>query len=182
MTFYMSNADFAKIKTIEDCDEFFEKYYPSAVPLMPELKLEFMKNPVGFLGTVFCSSWVYGDKLALMGDAAHAVTPFFGQGCNCGFEDVSIFDDVLTKHEAEANTSGSGSAINMEAVFADYFNERKANGDAIGNMALENFTEMMSTVSDPKFLLEKEIEVQLSNNFPIYTSRLVIIRMLSCVC
>ncbi len=88
-------TSFAELNTPAKVSAYFKQYYADAVPLMPALADEYARNPVGFLGTVFLSHWVYGDKVALMGDAAHAITPFFGQGCNCGFEDVMEFDRLL---------------------------------------------------------------------------------------
>merc|ERR1711991_735277 len=123
-----------------------------------------MSNPTGFLGTVFCSPWNYKDKVILLGDASHAITPFFGQGCNSGFEDVWELDKILSRTK------------DMKRVFAEFNKVRKPNADAIANMALDNFTEMMSKTGDQKFLLEKEIEIELSNRFPsLYASRYVLV-------
>lgn len=173
MTFYMANDALAALQTEEQVEAFFQEYYPTAIALMPDYKKEFMSRPNGFLGTVFAKPWVFEDKLALIGDAAHAITPFFGQGCNCGFEDVSVFDAILSRHE-EGAASG-GEEVNMTVVLQDYNDSRKPNGDAIGNMALENFVEMMSKTADPKFLLEKEIEIIIQKHFPEFTSRYVLV-------
>jgi kynurenine 3-monooxygenase len=170
MTFYMPDESFRKLTNAEAVTAFFEENYPSAIPLLPTYKEDFLRNPSGFLGTVFASPWVYKGQFALIGDAAHAITPFFGQGCNCGFEDVSVLDDILNRHFS----SGGGDIrnINMEVVLAEYQAARKPSTDAIANMALENFTEMMSKTADKRFLLEREIEHFLANKFPgVYTSR-----------
>ena len=167
MTFYMPETSFAELKTPEAVQTFFEENYPSAIPLMPDYNADFRRNPAGFLGTVFCGPWIHEDKFALIGDAAHAVTPFFGQGCNCGFEDVSVLHDILLAKER----SSSDGTVDMLSVFAEYYAERKPNSDAIANMALENFTEMMAKTADPKFLLEKDIEIVLAQKFAAYTSR-----------
>lgn len=146
----------------EAAEAFFHEYYGSAVPLMPEFKEALMKNPVGFLGTVYTQPWHYKDKVCLLGDASHAITPFFGQGCNSGFEDVSILHSLLQKFStAEPRTPGGH--LDMSAVFDALYAERKPNTDAIAAMALENFTEMMAKTADPRFLLEKKIENQLSD-------------------
>jgi kynurenine 3-monooxygenase len=132
----------------------------------------------GFLGTVFCDPWVHGE-FALIGDAAHAFTPFFGQGCNSGFEDVSILHDLLTKGGGGGGSGSGGSGgsggSQLAAVLAAYYSERKPNADAIANMALDNFDEMMSKTADARFLLEKEIENELATRHPAYISRYVLI-------
>jgi kynurenine 3-monooxygenase len=170
MTYYMPDESIRKLTTPEAVEAFFEENYPSALKHMPTYKEDFLRNPAGFLGTVFADPWIYKDKVALIGDAAHAITPFFGQGCNCGFEDVSVLDEVLTRHSA------GGREIDMQSVFSEYQTLRKPNTDAIANMALENFTEMMSKTADKRFLLEKDIENALANKFPaVYTSRYALI-------
>ena len=166
MTLYMpekgSEIAFSTIKTESDVRAYFDKYYPDAVPLMPNFAQEYLENPTGFLGTVFCSPWVYKDRVALLGDAAHAITPFFGQGCNSGFEDVMVLDQILKRRGKS----------NMDAVFQDYFRLRKENGDAIANLALDNFEEMMSRTGDEEFLLQKAIEINLAKKFPeLYATR-----------
>jgi kynurenine 3-monooxygenase len=122
----------------------------------------------GFLGTVYASPWVMGDTIALIGDAAHAITPFFGQGCNSGFEDVQELYHLLAEQPREN--------VNMQSVFSDYFTRRKPNGDAIAKMAIENFVEMMVKTADKQFLLQKAIEIELSNHFPEqFASRYVLV-------
>jgi kynurenine 3-monooxygenase len=146
----------------EAAEAFFKEHYSSAVPLMPDFKEALMKNPVGFLGTVYTQPWHYKDKVCLIGDASHAITPFFGQGCNSGFEDVSVLHSLLQQFStAEPHTPGG--RLNMNAIFDALYAERKPNTDSIAAMALENFTEMMAKTADPRFLLEKKIEIQLSD-------------------
>lgn len=169
MTLYMSDNEMNALKTEEQVENFFKEYYPTAIELMPNYKKDFMTNPNGFLGTVFTSPWIYQDKLCLIGDSCHAVTPFFGQGCNSGFEDVTVFDQILSKHE------GSSKDVDMSVVFAEFYASRKPNTDALANMCLENFTEMMAKTADPKFLLEKEIEISIAKSFPVFTSRYALI-------
>jgi kynurenine 3-monooxygenase len=175
MTLYMHEkgpVSFANLQTRESIEAFFSEHYRDAAPLMPTYVEDFLANPVGFLGTVFCDPWVYQDKFALIGDAAHAFTPFFGQGCNSGFEDVSVLHELLLKQRRNPKeTNGPG----MSAVLEAYYAERKANADAIANMALENFDEMMSKTADARFLLEKEIENELAKRYPEYISRYVLI-------
>jgi kynurenine 3-monooxygenase len=159
----------------EAAEAFFQEHYSSAVPLMPNFKESLLKNPVGFLGTVYTHPWHYKDKVCLLGDASHAITPFFGQGCNSGFEDVSVLHSLLQQFSSvEPRTPGG--RINMSAVFDAFYAERKPNTDAIAAMALENFTEMMAKVADPRFLLEKKIEIQLSQRLgAAFTSRYALI-------
>ena len=149
----------------------FEEYYPDAIATMPSYKKEFMENPVGFLGTVLCEPWVYQDKLALIGDAAHAFTPFFGQGCNSGFEDVIEFHTLLSEFEEKQGPTD----VNMNEFFSAYYAKRKINTDAIAEMALQNFTEMMDKAGDRRFQIEKEMENILSDMDPTFKSRYVLI-------
>jgi kynurenine 3-monooxygenase len=159
----------------EAAEAFFREHYSSAVPLMPNFKEALMKNPVGFLGTVYTQPWHYKDKVCLLGDASHAITPFFGQGCNSGFEDISVLHHLLQRLScAEPRTPGG--RIDMTAVFDALYAERKPNTDAIAAMALENFTEMMDKVADSRFQLEKKIEIQLSQRLGLsFISRYALI-------
>src|SRR5688572_31088696 len=113
---------------------------------MPTLGEDFMNNPTSSLVTAKCYPWVRTDKFALLGDAAHAIVPFFGQGMNCGFEDCVALDAILE------------SASHWNDAFARFDAERKPNADAIADMAVENFVEMRDKTGDPQFKLEKAIE------------------------
>jgi kynurenine 3-monooxygenase len=143
-----------------------------------------MTNPVGFLGTVYAQPWSYEKRFSMAGDAAHAITPFFGQGCNSGFEDVSVLHEILTAHRrSQARINGYADdsevptgSLDMHNILKEYYNSRKPNTDAIANMALENFEEMMSKTADKRFLLEKDIELKLADLYPeIYVSRYALI-------
>ena len=169
MTLYMPETggpvSFAAINSREKVLAYFQEHYPDAVPLMPHLADEYMKNPTGFLGTVFASPWNFQDKLLLLGDAAHAITPFFGQGCNMGFEDVAVLDSIL-----RANRN------NIKVAFSEFYRIRKPDADAMAYMALDNFTEMMSKTASEKFLLEKAIEIELAQRFSRhYASRYMLV-------
>mmetsp|Transcript_8697 Transcript_8697/g.17697 ORF Transcript_8697/g.17697 Transcript_8697/m.17697 type:complete len:559 (+) Transcript_8697:91-1767(+) len=198
---------FENLSTREAVAAFFQQHYPSALALMPTAVDDFLERPVGHLGTLFCAPWVAppiegadssggGGGFALIGDSAHAFTPFFGQGCNCGFEDVSVLHDILSKYETaaaeaavllppaaaaaestdDASAAGAGIVVDMAAVLAEYYELRKPCADAIALMALENFDEMMSKTADPRFLLEKDIENALALRFPaVYVSRYALI-------
>jgi kynurenine 3-monooxygenase len=140
--------------------EFFESQFPDAVPLMPTLVEDFFRNPTGNLGTVKCFPWNVGGKALLLGDSAHAVVPFYGQGMNCAFEDVRVLDQLIEKHGTE-----------WETVFEEYGRLRKINTDAIADMAEENFYEMRDATADPVFVRKRELETRLEQTFPDYFSK-----------
>lgn len=148
-------ASFEKLTTPAAVKEFFEKTFPDAVPLMPDYINEFFTNPTSSLVTVKCFPWVREDKFALIGDAAHAIVPFFGQGMNCGFEDCRVLDELIDKHTE-----------NWEDILSEYQLLRKPDGDAIADLAIANFTEMREKTADPKFLLQKKIEARLHEKYP----------------
>ena len=157
MTMYLPQTGedgFDTLKTKEDVTA-FEKYYKSSIPHMPDFADEYFENPQGKLGTVRMSHWVYKDKVALMGDAAHAIVPFFGQGMNCGMEDCFYLMSYMEKY---VNDWGK--------VFSEYDRNMRPNGNAIADMALENFIEMQEKVGDKRFLLKKAIEHKIENQFP----------------
>ncbi len=152
---FEGEESFAALKTTEDAAAFFKKTFPDALEIIPTLAEEFANNPVGSLVTVKCNPWHVDGQALLIGDAAHAIVPFFGQGMNCGFEDCRVLDDLL-----------SGPDADWEAVFAAFNQERKANTDAIADMAIENYTEMRATTADPKFQLKKRVGFELEKRFP----------------
>lgn len=152
---FEGNASFENLKTEEQVRTFFENTFPDAVPLMPEYIHEFFTNPTSSLVTVKCFPWVREDRFALIGDAAHAVVPFFGQGMNCGFEDCRILDELIGKNGED-----------WGKVLEEYQQLRKPDGDAIADMAIANFTEMREKTADPKFLLQKKIEARLHEKYP----------------
>ena len=152
---FEGEASFSKLTTQEKVKEFFQKTFPDAVPLMPGYIDEFFNNPTSSLVTVKCFPWIREDKFALIGDAAHAIVPFFGQGMNCGFEDCRILDELI-----EANGD------NWKATLQQYQTLRKPDGDAIADLAINNFTEMRDRTADQKFLLQKKIEARLHEKYP----------------
>ncbi len=152
---FEGEVSFEKIKTEEDIVTFFNQYFPDAVPLMPTLVEDYFTNPTSSLVTVKCYPWVRGGKMAMAGDAAHAVVPFFGQGMNCSFEDVIVLDECIEKHYP-----------NWEKAFAEYQVLRKPNADAIADLAVQNYSEMADKVGDKHFLHKKFIEHELSELYP----------------
>jgi kynurenine 3-monooxygenase len=145
---------FSAIKTREQAKYFFEKYFPDAIDKIPNYLDEFFSNPTSSLVTVRCYPWSYEDSACLIGDAAHAIVPFFGQGMNCGFEDCRILDELMEQHQDWAS------------LFKAYQQSRKPNADAIATLALNNFIEMRDLVADPHFLYKKKIESRIAQLFP----------------
>ncbi|WP_225414005.1 FAD-dependent oxidoreductase [Stigmatella hybrida] len=145
---------FASLDSPGKVQAFFEEQFPDAVPLLPELTHDFFHNPTGTMVTVKSAPWHVGGRALVLGDAAHAIVPFFGQGMNCGFEDCVVLDGCLARHQK------------WEDAFAEFFGLRKTNADAIADMAVENFTEMSSSTASARFLLEKQVEKALLNAFP----------------
>jgi kynurenine 3-monooxygenase len=145
---------FDKIKSKEDVQAFFRKYFPDAIPLMPDLEEDFLSNPSSSLVTVKCWPWVKNNTL-LIGDAAHGIVPFFGQGMNAGFEDCRVLNDLLNQYQDD-----------WQKVLPEFQQLRKPDTDAIAQLALDNFIEMRDLVDDPLFILRKKIEARLHQLFP----------------
>ncbi|MBL1147437.1 MAG: FAD-dependent monooxygenase [Pseudomonadota bacterium] len=154
---YKGENSFAHLQTPEDVTAFFKRDFADALELMPTLTDDFFDNPTGALATIKCSPWHDGGKCCLIGDAAHAIVPFFAQGMNSGFEDCVVLDDIL---------EAAGGTPDWADVFARLETSRKPNTDAIADMAVENFTEMRDSVTDPHFLLKKEAGFALEKRYP----------------
>ena len=152
---FEGEPSFASLDSKEKLKAFFDNTFSDAVPLMPTLEEDFFKNPVSSLVTVKCFPWVREDRFALIGDAAHAIVPFFGQGMNCGFEDCSVLNSLIDKHAGK-----------WEDILQEFQALRKTDADAIADLALNNFIEMRDKVADPKFLLQKKIEARLHQKYP----------------
>jgi kynurenine 3-monooxygenase len=135
--------------------EFFQSRFPDALPIMPDLADNFFENPIGSMVTIRCSPWYLEGQALLLGDAAHAIVPFFGQGINCGFEDCTVLMELLDRHGA-----------NWNKVFNEFERARKENTDAISDLAIENFVEMRDRVGDPRFLFRKKVELALQEKYP----------------
>jgi len=146
---------FATTKTDDDVCQFFEEEFPDAVPLMPGLIDDFRNNPTGSLVTVRCAPWFYRDKTCLVGDAAHAVVPFYGQGMNAAFEDCVVLDECLEQFPE-----------NRERAFTEYFRRRKENADALADLAIGNFIEMRDKTASKVFRAKKKLDHALEAALP----------------
>ena len=148
-------SSFASLNSPEAVNELFDREFADLKALMPDLLEQFEANPVGHLATVTTQRWTLADRLLLIGDAAHAVVPFFGQGMNASFEDAL---ELAWQHDKLGE--------DWAAVFEGTARARKANSDAIAAMALENYVEMRNTVADPGFQLRKHVEHRLEHLEP----------------
>jgi kynurenine 3-monooxygenase len=156
-TLFLSRAgqnSFAALTDPAAVKEFFQREFASAVPLMPNLLQEFASHPQGQLGTVHLAPWHIGGSVLLLGDAAHAIVPFHGQGMNAAFEDCVMLDSLLDQHNE------------WETLFAQFSRARQPNAAAIAAMAIENYTEMRDTVLDAGFVRRKAIAMELERRFP----------------
>jgi kynurenine 3-monooxygenase len=145
---------FAGLNSPQAVDRFLTASFPDVRPLMPDCVGEFERHPTGFLGTVYARGWHAAGAAALIGDAAHAIVPFHGQGMNCCFEDCVAFDGCVSRLES------------WESVFEDFYARRKPDTDAIAGMALENYLEMRERVTDPRFLTQRSLALELERRFP----------------
>ena len=152
---FEGEKSYESLKTKEQVKKFFDEEFPDAVPLMPTLLDDFMNNPTSSLVTVKCFPWTFDNKIGLIGDAAHAIVPFFGQGMNCGFEDCVVLNELIDKHKEDWNK-----------IMPEYQTLRKPDGDAIADLAIANFVEMRDKTADPKFLLQKKIEARFNEKYP----------------
>lgn len=164
VTLFLANEgkpSFESLKDINAVREFFNSEFSDAVPVIDNLEEDFFNNPTGALATIKCGPWNNGGKALILGDAAHGVVPFYGQGMNACFEDCVILEEHIDKF----GTQG------WDTVFSEFYKARKKDGDAIGDLAVANFIEMRDWVGKPEFLFEKEIERKLTDWFPDeYTS------------
>ncbi|WP_425422551.1 FAD-dependent oxidoreductase [Phaeodactylibacter xiamenensis] len=146
---------FDQLNTDEEIMAFFQTYFADAIPLIPNLLEEFRENPTSSLVTIRCSPWRYEDKVLIMGDASHAIVPFYGQGMNSGFEDCTLLDELIDANDG-----------NWAEIIEAFNHSRIKDANAIADLALRNFIEMRDKVADPKFLLRKEIAAHFNKIYP----------------
>ncbi len=170
---FEGEVSFAKLKTEEDVTAFFDKQFADAKALMPGLLDDFFTNPTSALVTMHINKWHYQDKSALIGDAAHAIVPFYGQGMNAGFEDCTVLSGLMEKasprpspKEREVLSKEIADDLDWGWILKEYERLRKPDGDAVADLALNNFIEMRDKVADPKFLERKKIEKELGKRYP----------------
>ena len=165
LSFDEGEYNFNNLTGEEQVLAFFQKEFPDALALMPNILDDFFRNPTSPLGTVKCSPWHYKGNTLLMGDAAHAIVPFYGQGMNASFEDVVVFDGILDTYEGQ-----------WEKVFAAYETTRKKDTDAIADLAIDNFYEMRDHVANPMFQKKRKLEMALEKAFPnLYSSKYALV-------
>ena len=152
---FEGEKSFSNLKTDKQVEDFFKSEFSDAFTLMPTLISDFKTNATASLVTVKCFPWVFDNKIGLIGDAAHAIVPFYGQGMNCGFEDCVVLNELIEKHND-----------NWDIIFPEYEQLRKPDGDAIADLAIANFVEMRDKTADPKFILQKKIEAKFSQHYP----------------
>ncbi|MEH6772189.1 NAD(P)/FAD-dependent oxidoreductase [Maribacter arcticus] len=152
---FEGEVSFESIKTKKDAVAFFNTYFPNVKNEIENLTEDFFKNPTSAMVTMKCYPWTYWDKVALVGDSAHAVVPFYGQGMNAGFEDIFVLDEIIQEFGDD-----------WEKIFETYQQRRKPNADAIAELSYRNFIEMSSKTADANFLLQKKIEKHFSSNHP----------------
>lgn len=143
------------LTTKQEVSEFFIKNLPDTLEVIPNLTEDFFKNPTSTLVTMRCFPWTYADKVALIGDASHAIVPFYGQGMNAGFEDITILNEMIIKYGDDWKT-----------IFSGYEKSRKPDADAIAELSYRNFVEMSTKTADPNFILQKKIENHFSSKYP----------------
>lgn len=157
---YDANPGFNQLNSAEQLKDFFKENFPTALEHMPNLAEDYFSNPTGILGTVRCYPWQVNGKVLLMGDAAHAIVPFYGQGMNAAMEDVTVLDSILDEHEGD-----------WARIFETYQKKRKNDAEAIADLALENYYEMRNHVDNPDFILKRQIEMALEKDYSGYSSK-----------
>ena len=148
-------TSFATVNSKEKIISLFEAYFPDSIPLLDSLTEEYRTNPTGVLGSVYCDPWHLGDSAVLLGDAAHAVVPFFGQGMNASFQDCTVLNGLIIEYGDDWRT-----------ILNKFSELHVKNGHAIADMAIENYIEMRDKVNDPQYIIRRKLELALENQFP----------------
>lgn len=157
-----SKYSFETLTTPEKVEAFFKQEFPNVLALIPNLTEQFFENPIGTLGTVKCSPWHHSGKAVIMGDAAHAMVPFYAQGMNSSFEDVAVFMEIFDKHKNDWNNK----ANIWEVIFEEFQQERIKNAEAICDLSLDNFEEMKAHTGLEIFQKKRKLEIALESEFP----------------
>lgn len=152
---YEGKPSFSQLDSTEKAMEFFREEFGDAFDLMPDFNKEWNENPTSSLVIIRCYPWVKNNKVTILGDASHAIVPFYGQGMNSGFEDCSVLEEMLAEHGED-----------WENVLEEFQKSRKPNADAIADLAMRNFVEMRDLTGDPNFLLRKKIENRFYGKYP----------------
>lgn len=152
---FEGDISFEQLQEKKDVMRFFKEYFPDVKDQIQDLQEDFFKNPTSAMVTMKCYPWTYWDKVALVGDSAHAIVPFYGQGMNAGFEDIYVLNQLIQEHGDE-----------WETIFQAYQKSRKPNADAIAELSYRNFIEMSSKTANPSFLLQKKIEKSFAEKHP----------------
>lgn len=152
---FEGETSFNSLQSDAEIQRFFETYFADTIPLMPDYLNDFKNNPTSSLVMVQCEPWNYKGKVCLLGDASHAIVPFYGQGMNSGFEDCSVLNQLMEQFEGD-----------WDDIFTNFSRIRKPQADAIRELALRNYIEMRDKTGDPAFLLQKKIEARFSNRHP----------------
>lgn len=152
---FEGNPSFSEIESTEKAKEFFQEQFGDALDLMPEFNKEWDQNPTSSLVIIRCYPWVKNNKVTILGDASHAIVPFYGQGMNSGFEDCSVLEELLAEYDED-----------WPIVLEEFQKSRKPDADAIADLAMRNFVEMRDLTGDPTFLLRKKIENRFYGKYP----------------
>ena len=152
---YEGEYSFNSLQTEQQVNDFFKEVFPDTLDLIPNLVEEYFQNPTSSLAIMRCNPWTVDDKVLLIGDAAHATVPFYGQGMNAGFEGCFVLDQLMQKHGED-----------WQACFDEYSKIRKPDGDGVQDLSMHNFIVMRDKTADPKFLLQKKIELHFSKKYP----------------
>ncbi len=157
---YEGPQGFDALQSDQEIQSFFEEHFPDAIPHMPNLLRDFRENPTSSLGMIKCAPWHIEDKVLMVGDAVHAIVPFYGQGMNCAFEDITVLDQFMDDYNE-----------NWSEIFPAYSQHRKKDTDAIGDLALDNFHEMQDHVNDENFSKKRALEMYFEKTYPDYFSK-----------
>jgi kynurenine 3-monooxygenase len=152
---FEGDPSFASINTRQELLDFFATNFPDVTDQIGHLTNTYFTNPVNSMITIRCNPWSYRSRVALIGDAAHAIVPYYGQGANTGFEDCAVLDSCIEQFDG-----------NWQQIFREYERRRMPNMEAIANLALQNFVELRARVTDPQFLLRKEVESRIQQRYP----------------